>query len=71
MLIDLVNKVLIVLFIMSILNVLRHTYYFIQVWVKSDSERPEKYKLNNNSLWILALSIAYTLTAIFSGISIT
>lgn len=70
MLIDIVNKILIVLFFMSLLNVLRHTYYFIQVWVKSTSERPEKYRLPNNSLWVLAISVAYLLSTIFSGIII-
>ena len=70
MLIDIVNKMLVVMFFMSLLNVLRHTYYFIQVWVKSTSERPEKYRLSNNSLWILAISVAYLLSTIFNGILI-
>lgn len=70
MLLDLVNKILIILLFMSILNVVRHAYYFIQAWVKSDSERPEKYRLSNNSLWVLATSIAYILTTIFNGVLI-
>lgn len=55
---------------MSCLNVSRHTYYFIQAWVKSNSENPEKYKVNNKSLWILSASIGYIFTAIFLGISL-
>ena len=70
MLIDIVNKILVIFFFMSLLNVIRHTYYFIQVWVKSNSERPEKYKLPNKSLWILAISVAYLLSTIFNGIII-
>lgn len=65
-----INKVLFMILIMSWLNVVRHTYYFIQVWVKSDSENPEKYIVNNKSLWILSASIAYIFTVIFFGVSI-
>lgn len=71
MLIDIVNKILMVLFFMSLLNIIRHIYYFIQVWVKSNNDNPEKYRLTNNSLWILALSIAYLLTTIFNGLVIS
>lgn len=70
MLLSLVNKILIILLLMSILNVIRHTYYFIQAWFKSDSERPEKYKLTNKSLWVLSISIAYIISTIFNGVLI-
>jgi hypothetical protein len=65
-----INKILFMILIMSCLNVARHTYYFIQVWVKSNSENPEKYIVNNKSLWILSVSIAYIFSAIFFGTSI-
>jgi len=65
-----INKVMLMLCFMSILNIIRHFYYFIQAWVKSDTETPQKYLLNNNSLWLLSLSIGYTLVAIFSGVYI-
>lgn len=65
-----INKVLFIVLVMSCLNVARHTYYFIQAWVKSNSENPEKYIVNNKSLWILSASIAYVITAIFFGVSI-
>lgn len=64
------NKVLLILLFMSILNVVRHLYYFIQAWVKSDTENPIKYKVSNSSLWILSASIAYVLTTIVSGLLI-
>ena len=38
MIIDLINKLLIVIFALSTLNVIRHGYYFIQAWVKSNDE---------------------------------
>jgi len=62
MLNEMLNKVPNILLIMSILNIVRHLYYFIQAWVKSDSENPEKYKVSTVSLWILSISIAYFLT---------
>jgi hypothetical protein len=65
-----INKVLFMVLIMSCLNIARHTYYFIQAWVKSNSENPEKYIVNNKSLWILSVSIAYVLTTMFFGVSI-
>lgn len=64
------NKVLLLLLFMSILNVIRHLYYFIQAWVKSDSELPQKYLLDNKSLWVLSLSIGLILVSIFSGVYI-
>lgn len=64
------NKVLLILLFMSILNVVRHLYYFIQAWVKSDTENPIKYKVSDSSLWILSASIAYVLTTMVSGLLI-
>lgn len=66
----LINKFLFMVLIMACLNTIRHTYYFIQAWVKSDSETPEKYILKNKALWVLSASIAYIFTAIFLGVSI-
>ncbi len=70
MLVDILNKILLILLIMTSLNVIRHGYYFIQAWVKSSSDNPEKYFLTSTSLWILSISIAYILTAIIDGVSI-
>jgi hypothetical protein len=64
------NKVLIVLFFMSILNILRHAYYFIQAIVTSSEELPIKYVVSKNSLILLGLSISYVLSVIFTGIKI-
>lgn len=55
---------------MACLNSVRHTYYFIQAWVKSDSETPEKYRISNKSLWWLAISIGYIVSSIFLGVFI-
>lgn len=58
------------LFFMSLLNVMRHAYYFIQAFFQSTLEEPKKYKLEKTSLILLGLSLAYILTVIFTGIKI-
>lgn len=70
MLISLINKLLFVFLVMSCLNAIRHFYYFVQAWLKSDSDNPEKYKVSNSSLWILSLSIGYIVTSIICGVII-
>jgi len=66
----LLNKFLMVLFFISLLNTLRHAYYFIQAMVTSTEEQPIKYVISKPSLTLLGLSIAYILSAIFTGIKI-
>jgi hypothetical protein len=66
MLIDLLNKVLLILFLMSTFNVFRHLYYFIQAWLKSYSDSPVNYVLSNKSLYILSLSLAYIIAAMLT-----
>lgn len=55
---------------MACLNVVRHTYYFMQAWLKSDSETPEKYKVSDKSLWVLTFSMGYIITSILYGVFI-
>lgn len=70
MLLDALNKIFVMLFFMSLLNVARHTYYFIQTWFNSTEETPLKYKVNSKSLFLLGVSLAYLLASIFTGIKI-
>lgn len=70
MMIDLINKILNVLFFVSVLNTSRHLYYFIQSLVSSTEELPVKYRLTPKALTILGLSLAYILSACFIGIKI-
>ena len=70
MLISLINKALLMVLVMSCLNLIRHTYYFIQAWLKSDEESPEKYKVSDKSLWLLSVSIGYIISSIFYGLFI-
>lgn len=70
MLLDIVNKLLVLIFVLSSLNVIRHGYYFIQAWVKSNDENPQKYRMGSMSLLLLGLSLAYIISSIFVGITI-
>lgn len=70
MLILLLNKLLLLILFLCILNVVRHSYYFIQVILQSNENLPQKYLLDDKSLLLLGLSISYILVTIFSGVSI-
>ena len=66
-----INKILILLYVLSCLNTLRHIYYFIQAWVKSKANNiNSKYKVGNISLMLLGLSLAYIISSLFIGITI-
>ena len=70
MLIVILNKIFLILFFMSCLNLIRHTYYFLQAGLTSTEEEPKKYRISNVSLYLLGISIAYILSVIFTGITI-
>ena len=70
MLIDVVNKILILIFFMSFLNTFRHVYYFIQALFTSTPEVPVKYKISKTSLLLLGASIAYLLMTLFTGVKL-
>jgi len=73
MLVDIINKILIMLFFISALNVGRHLYYFIQTYMKVVDNTEEvvfKYRLTSKSLFLLCVSLAYLLTSVFTGIKI-
>lgn len=65
------NKILMILFILSLLNSIRHGYFFIQaMFSNTEDEEPKKYIISKKSLTLLGLSLAYVLSAIFTGITI-
>ncbi len=66
----LLNKLLHTLFIIALLNVIRNGYYFIQAWVKSNTDNPSKYILSNMSLLLLGISLSYVLMSLITGITI-
>jgi hypothetical protein len=70
MLIVILNKIFLIIFFMSCLNLIRHSYYFLQAALLSSEEEPRKYKISDISLYLLSISIAYILSVIFTGITI-
>jgi len=70
MLIVILNKIFLILFFMSCLNLIRHTYYFLQAGLTSTEEEPKKYRISNVSLYLLSISIAYILSVFITGITI-
>lgn len=65
---SLLNKVLFILFFLSILNVLRHGWKISMMLRNEDV--PNKYELTKSELIFLGISIAYLISAIFTGIRI-
>ncbi len=66
MIIDmLINKVLFILLFLSILNVVRNSFFLI-----ASVRSGEKFIMNNRSLIMLGLSISYILMTIFNGTTI-
>jgi len=70
LIIDILNKGLIILLFLAILNVIRHTYFFIGAYFKAGSDDPQRYLPDGNQVTMLGLSIAYILTIIFTGVQI-
>lgn len=70
MIVDILNKILFVLFFLSCLNVIRNTFFLIGSFIKSNDETPQKFRLTSKQLFLLGLSIAYILSTIFMGIKI-
>lgn len=63
------DKILILLFFLAILNIVRHGYYLLQTIIfnannTDEGLEPLKYKLSEKALILLGLSISYVLTAL-------
>jgi len=69
MLIEVINKILLVLLVMSSLNVIWHVFYAIQAWTRNE-EQNTKYILSNKALFLLTLSIAYIISSIITGVNL-
>lgn len=65
--IEFLNNVLVLLYVLSILNCVRHIFFFIQTYYAEESK---KYILNKYSILFLGLSISYIVTGIINGIKI-
>lgn len=65
-----INKFLIVFFILSCLTTIRHGYYLLQSFMYSTEEIPLKYRVRPLQLFWLGLSLAYIISSIFIGVTI-
>jgi hypothetical protein len=65
---SLINKVLFLLFFMSIFNVFKHGWKILSIL--RNSEVPNKYELSKQELIFLGLSIGYLFTTIFTKITL-
>jgi hypothetical protein len=65
MVIDGLNKILLLLFILSSLNVVRHTFFVIRFYMDK-----KRFSLGRTSLILLGLSISYIIVGIIEGIKI-
>ena len=63
------NFILVLFYVFAWLNVIRHFYYLLQAWIRSESEEPIQYMLTPNQLFLLGLSLSYVITGILCGIT--
>lgn len=70
MFLEVINRILLVVFLLSCLTTIRHSYFLLQAIIKSEPEEPIKYKLSKTSLLLLGLSLSYVLSTLFTGISL-
>ncbi len=63
----LLNKVLLVIFIMCTFNCLKHIWGVIN---GLREEIPNKYVISNRERFLLGLSLAYIISTVFTGIQI-
>lgn len=65
MMIDILNKVLLFLFFLSILNVIRHGFFLIRNFIDK-----ERFMLEGRTLLFLGMSIAYIFLILIDGVKI-
>lgn len=62
---ELVNKFLFLIFILSILNVIKNVFYVIP-YIKAGV----KYQIKDKEMFLLGLSLSYIISCVVNGISI-
>jgi len=68
--IEIINKIMVILYVLSCLNVIRHSLIFVRQFRELDNDENMRYKITKSSLLILGLSISYIITGIINGITI-
>jgi hypothetical protein len=69
MLMDIINKLLTIIFVLSLLNVFRHTFFTLLAWTKK-LDTDGRYVISQRSLLLLGLSLAYVITSLLTGINL-
>jgi len=64
---NIINKLILILFMMSTLNILKHIYFFVQAWILSDTDTPMNYILSRYEQIVLGLSLSYIVSTILTG----
>jgi hypothetical protein len=62
---DIFNKILVLFFIFSTLNIIRHSFFLLRSF-----NNDEKFVLGNTKLFLLGISLSYFLMSIITGITI-
>jgi hypothetical protein len=72
MILNIINNMLVVLYVLSCLNVVRHLYKLFASWVSTegDGEETIRYILEERKLLLAGLSIAYVISGFFTGITL-
>ena len=65
MMIDILNKVFLFLFFLSILNVIRHGFFLVRNFIDK-----ERFSLEGKSLLFLGMSIAYIFLILIDGVKL-
>ena len=68
--IGILNIILTTLFVLSTLNVFRHSYFLIKSFVQTKTDESERFRLDPTALKLLGISIAYIIASLFIGIGI-
>lgn len=66
MVLDIINKVFLVIFVLASLNVVKHIFHATIFWLRELG----RYTLSSKESFLLGLSISYVIAAIISGIYI-
>lgn len=67
--IEFINKIMVLIYILSVLNVLRNAYFFVQAWIESGQDTPVRLEMKPKEMLVLGISISYMLTGIITGVT--
>ena len=66
---DIINKLLTIIFVLSLLNVFRHAFFTLLAWTKK-LDTDGRYVISQRGLLLLGLSLAYVITSLLTGINL-